>query len=236
MRRKIGYDHLSAYLRRPPVSGRDPLLWIGTFLFGAGIGALVMAPAPALLPVMLLLISSLLCFLLSVALSCRRESRDRERRPWMSQLSRWAKRNELESRSHPLLIHDLETCALLRSAIDDVLRGSVWKKLCERQDWLEVRRTCQLAADQLLLDALWAAKPAFRAHGEKRARFEVRCNDDTMFDRCLSVVAKCREHLQLLYNEVSDHPFASEDLEEPLARAQRELKALREAEQELRAL
>lgn len=132
------------------------------------------------------------------------------------------------------MIADLEACASLHLEIEHALRSDDWHALSLRPDWKRVQEICLQSSEELLIDALWAANGAFRHHGERRTTFAKRCADPSFAERYLEVVRVSRAKLERLLAEVSDQPFCSDLPEDPLARAQAELCALREADAELR--
>lgn len=152
---------------------------------------------------------------------------------WLATLAGFARAKQLESRSHPNLIEDLEACARLRQAILDALKSSEWERLSLQPEWADVRGQCQTSAQSLFDDALWAAKGAIRPTGARRETFARRCQDASFAAANLGAVRLARTQLEALLRDVHDDPFAGLSVRDALARSQTELEAVREAVAEL---
>ena len=152
---------------------------------------------------------------------------------WIAVLKRFEREGQLESRSHSELIEELEACAVLREDILKTLKTREWKELAAAQGWEGVAGLCSEVAEDLLRDALWASKPLFRPVGARRSTFERRCQDASFGARPLAAVRLAKAQLERLLDDVSDFPLASLRSTDALARAQIELKALRDAEREI---
>jgi hypothetical protein len=159
-----------------------------------------------------------------------------EHREWKKLLIRFTESKQLEDRSHPALIDDLEACAKLRRRVLDSLEGTEWSRLSLQPGWRDVREVCRSTAEDLLNDALWASRGAFRPIGARRETFKRRCQDPAFAYASLGAVKLARAQLERLYDEVSHDPFAAIGVRDALERAQGELKAIRDAEEEVRAL
>jgi hypothetical protein len=175
-----------------------------------------------------------------IALAVIRSQQQRRSRTeygtWLDTLRRFKDNGQLDSRSHPDLIESLEACATLRKEIDRTLHSDGWKRLAAAQGWGDIADLCREAADSLLRDAVWAAKPLFRGFGARRDSFAKRCADTTFYALPMAAVRLARTKLERLLDEVSDYPFASLRSTDALARAQLEMKALRDAEREIHGL
>jgi len=157
-----------------------------------------------------------------------------ETEAWIAQVGSYLNSGQLEERSHPTLLIDLEACADLRQRILNALNSEEWNRLCRQSGWSDVRTTCQETAESLLVDAIWSAKGAMRAPGGRRETFRRRCEDPNFAAKALGGVRLAREKLQTLLDEVHDDPFAAQGVRGSLERAQAEMAAIRAAETELR--
>lgn len=154
-------------------------------------------------------------------------------RKWLQELSDLRRRKQLEKRSHPPLIEELEACARLRFDILAALRSSQWRKLATRGLWSEVREQCGQAANSLLLDALWAARPLIRPLGARIDTFERRCADPAYTEAPYRAIGVARSRLAELLAEVSDEPFSDPAVLDSVQRAKNEILSLKQAEAEL---
>jgi hypothetical protein len=152
---------------------------------------------------------------------------------WFSQLQRFHRERQLESRSHPELIPELEACAELRTSILEILKNSDWQRLSRQQGWDHVEGLCREVAEDLMVDAVWAARTLFRALGGHKSTFEALCSDPAHSLRPLTPVRLARAQLEKLLDDVSDFPLASLRTTDALARAQVEMESLRAAEREI---
>lgn len=152
---------------------------------------------------------------------------------WFSQLLRFNRDRQLESRSHPELIPELEACAELRASILVTLKSPDWQKLAKQQGWDHVEGLCRDVAEDLMVDAVWAARPLVRALGARRSTFESKCKDPEYSSRPLSSVKLARAQLEKLLDDVSDFPMASLRTTDALARARVEMDSIRAAEREI---
>lgn len=231
------YRSLTEYLLGRSVARPVPI-WVGLvpiFFVAAG---LAFRRSPGLV-VFLSILGIGLSISLAIAFreSARRrqaQAGDLQQEEWLSDLTRFARERQLESRSHPRLIEDLESCARLRTEILVALRSSEWERLCRQPGWEAVRSQCEQSAQRLFADALWASKGAFRPLGGRRETFARRCQDPEFASAALGGVQLARAQLGKLLDEVLDDPFAAHGTRDALARAQAELAAIRDAEEELR--
>lgn len=232
----VVYRALAEYLlhRRAvqPYRGWMLLIPVSTCMIGAFL------KVPGLIPLFFLsgiVIMILVCWGVLVRNRNRQlASGDVELETWLDTLARFAREGQLEQRSHPALIADLEGCALIRQQILGSLNSSEWRRLTQRPAWSEVRRLCEESADSLFLDALWASRGAFRPLGGRRETFKRRCEDADFAAVALGGVRLARASLAQLLDEVSGDPFVSRGGLDSLERARVELAALRDAEEELR--
>lgn len=152
---------------------------------------------------------------------------------WIDELTRHATKRELEERSHPALIADLEACAVLRARIRSELKNPTWTELRKRSSWNEVSLACARSAEHLFLEAVWAGKGTIRGIGARKATFAKNCADPQFGKASLEAVALARSQLERLLDEVADNPFTVQDAIDPLERARAELQAIKLAEEEL---
>jgi hypothetical protein len=152
---------------------------------------------------------------------------------WIATLRSFAERRQLEDRSHPDLVPDLEACARLRNDVLTALESPSWLKLRRQSNWDRVCGLCVDAAERLLIDALWAARPLFRSVGARRATFAKRCEDHAYTYQPLATVGLVRKRLEHLYDVVSSYPLETLSSARALQEATRELDAIREAEREI---
>lgn len=153
---------------------------------------------------------------------------------WLEQMAEYAVNGQLAERAHPALLPELELCADFRQRILNTLSENEWSRLARQPGWAEVRATCRETAEVLLQDAIWAAKGAMRQPRGRKETFRRRCEDPDFAGAPLSAVRLAREKLQTLFEEVHNDPFAGVGVRDALARAQTELRMLRDAEQEIR--
>lgn len=155
---------------------------------------------------------------------------------WYAMLFRFRRERQLESRSHPELIVELESSAKLRHEILRTLESSQWKELAAAQGWSTVAGLCRDVAEDLMTDAVWASRPLFRALGARRDTFDRRCADPEYSAGPLAAVKLARAQLERLIEDVSDFPLASMRSTDALARAQLELNSIKDAEREIQGL
>jgi hypothetical protein len=152
---------------------------------------------------------------------------------WFLTLYRFRREKQLESRSAPELIPELEACAKLRHEIMRTLESREWKELAGAQGWSDLESLCKGVAEDLMVDAVWAARPLMREVGRRRSTFEKKCADPEYATTPMSAVKLARAQLERLLDEVSDFPLASLRSTDALARAQLELESIRQAEIEI---
>lgn len=157
-----------------------------------------------------------------------------ETETWLAQVASYVDSRQLEERSHPILLTDLEACAELRQRIINALDSEEWNRLCRQSGWAEVRTTCRETAESLMVDGIWSAKGAMRAPGGRKETFRRRCDDPSFAVKALGGVRLARQRLEALFEEVHDDPFAAQGMRGSLERAQSEIHAIRAAEAELR--
>lgn len=233
------YRALTEYLlKHKPAKGIP--LYVGLVPVAATFGAMVLS-LPAILVAVVSAASIVLTIWLEIWLHGRRRRKlavaERlHEDDWLASLKRFARERQLESRSHPHLIEDLEACARLRREILDALESEEWERLSRQPDWQSVRDQCRESAESLFRDALWSAKGAMRAVGGRKETFAKRCEDPAFASDALGGVKLVRAQLAKLLDEVYDDPFAGQGVRDALARAEAELKAIRDAEAEVRGL
>lgn len=188
---------------------------------------------------LLSIVTIVLMILIFVRHEVKREDRQAatgvlESETWLRQIASYVGSGQLEERSHPALVADLEACAALRQSILNALEGEEWNRLARNTAWADVRKTCRQTAESLMEDAIWSAKGAMRAPGGRRETFRKRCENPEFASKALGGVRLAREKLATLLDEVHEEPFAAQGVRDPLARAQTEMQAIRDAEAEIR--
>ena len=226
------YHALVEYLREAE-NQRDYIFpFTLAFIFGAA-GLAVVAPYVAAVVAPAGLVSLITFGIVRQARANAAKVDGTQTSKWLAVLRRFQREGQLESRSHPELIVELEACAALRQAILKTLDSKEWQELAESQGWKGVAGLCAEVAEDLMLDAIWAARPLFRQLGARRSTFQKRCTDPSFGAMPLGAVRLARAQLEKLLDDVSDFPLASLRSTDALARAQVELKALRDAEREI---
>jgi len=152
---------------------------------------------------------------------------------WVATLRSFAERRQLEERSHPDLVPELEACARLRHDVIAAVESPGWSKLRRQSAWDRVSSLCVDAAERLLIDSLWAARPLFRAAGARRATFAKQCEDSAHTFQPLATVRLMRKRLEHLYDVVSSYPIETLSSATALQEATRELEAIKDAEEEV---
>lgn len=183
-----------------------------------------------------LLLSAAICLflvfpILQSIFKNRAGRRRKGRSEWFTTLQEFAEKGQLESRSHPRMIGELEGCATAYAALHRAFESPQWQRLSANADWKRVRENCLSAAEEVLLDAIDASQPAFRPHGGKKKTFAQRCEDPDFAAGAIEAVRTCRIRLEHLVSEVSDEPFEGQG--DALDRARLELQTLKQAEEEL---
>jgi hypothetical protein len=227
------YHLFSEYLKEREQEPPSLFGWTIAFIFGITALAVV---APYVTVVAFPVGLSLLVF---HSVSRRRKAAERENQgrletaEWFLMLYRFRREKQLESRSFPDVIPELEACAKLRHSILQTLNSKEWRELASAQGWRDLESLCKSVAEDLMIDAIWSAKPLFREIGGRRSTFERKCADTAYSARPMTAVKLARAQLERLLDDVSDFPLASLRSTDALARAQIELESIRQAEIEI---
>ena len=231
----MAYPCLTNFLNeRNPLNRVSTAFWFA--LLGIlGSATLIVTGRPQWLPVWFGLVSIYTWWIFQRHRAAERRKKlisrlDQQR--WLDDLTGFAYRGNLTSRVPPRLGEHLENCAEVRESICRELHSGEWRSLCRQPEWTRVRDEVTSAADHMLVQALWLARPFIRKRGEWKARHRDRAEGERAEAARLQL-EHMESRLQALLDEVAGEPFAVIGRPDPVEAAIAELSALRKAVDEV---